>query len=67
MTHVVARMKGGVPFEFLHSVADAGGRQMLCTSLFGALTFDTYEAAADVAGKCMDRWPGDEYRALEVV
>jgi len=65
MTYVVARMKDGKPSEFLTSVGPDGSRHMLSTSVFGAMTFPTYEAAADVAGSCMDHWPGDEYRAME--
>lgn len=61
--YVVARLKDGEPFDWLHSVAVDGSRHMLCTNPKGAMKFASRDEAADAAGECMDRWPEEEYRA----
>lgn len=65
MAYIVARIKDGEPYDWLHSVAPDGSRHMLCSNALGAMRFTTMDAAADQAGRCMDRWPGEEYRAYE--
>lgn len=68
MKYVVARMHEGRPFDYIASVHEQTGRMNICTNINGALTFDTYEAAADAAGRAMDHDPhGSEYRAFDAL
>lgn len=61
---IVVRLDDGKPAGYLHSVRADGRRHLVCTSAVGALRFPTRKAAADAAGDCMDRRPGEEYSAI---
>lgn len=64
---IVARSTDGGFVEYLHSVSADGRRHMVCTAMVAALRFDTLDEAANAAGECMDRRPGEEYGAVGVV
>ena len=63
----VARMKDGVPHDWLHSFVSATDSHMCCINPAGAMTFEIYDDAADAAGWCMDQSadPNAEYRVIE--